>query len=1136
MIKRKEASRRRSVRRADDSSMRSGSRLFGFVFHASIYDLEGICDRYLNQDPIGKVSYSPLAPYVVLQFGAHGVPLGPKVPLKLDSATECDLAVWVPVRRAGFAGAMLFSPYMFSSDPIDVLEGRSRYGFPKELGYFDQGDWRKGRFATRAYVVHKLAPGEVGGFGPLLTVERTGAAANPGRSWRAFPEAAAGLQQTLLGRASGGSADAMLSFMLGDFWPPNGPLVQLKQFPDCTDSRYVCYSSIVEARSQVESFVCGRLLPHDYGLTLTRQASHPLAEDLGLRDEPAVLAYELHCSVRVDSGREVWHAPAEILGMPPRPLSEKVAELVSMVSPRRVFDMGGDAVRRVLGSAPPEEPAVPQEQPPLTAPALEGRPERIVILGGGVGAMATAFALTEVPDWKKRYQITVYQLGWRLGGKGASGRNAAYHDRIEEHGLHAWFGFYENAFRMMRRCYEELPERKYAPADRDPLLWGFEPQDDLVLEERVGEQWRHHPLTFPRNNERPGSGDRVELDAADYVTMILRWMAWLLWSSSDLLDELGDAATGLFDLMEELVGLTQPHSASELTSPPDHIGIRWLERFGPIADVVLAPVDHLMDGLWKRLRPVLGTRDEARRLFTAIDFGAAVVRGMLRDDVGGRGFDVLEDEEFGDWLHRHGATEWTLESDWVRAVYGSSFAFLHGDPATPRMGTGAALRWVLRLMATYRGAVLWKMTSGMGDTIFAPLYRVLEQRGVEFRFFHRVRQLHLSGDKASIAGISLGRQATPRPGYPYLKQVKGRWCWPNRPDYDQLAEGKPMRELEKRGEHVNLESAWSAWRPDLEDPVELRRGRHFDRVVLGISLGALAPICSELVEASPRWRQMLEGVETVRTQAFQLWLEAPLPATGYVGRSPILTAYTRPMETWGDFSHTLAAEGWPEKGRPQQVAYFCGPMPDSPEPAHYSDSGFPDRMRKEVFRTMSRFVANDLRHLWPSWFGPKGFDWTQLTDPSGAKGEQRLAAQFWTANIDPSERYVLSVPGSAKFRLRSDDSQFSNLLLAGDWTFNGLNVGCVEAAVMSGFRAARAICGEPVHIVGEEHLHRGTAPAPEPPAAGGAPPGTPPAARRGGGTRRITGNGAAKAPKKKTTAGRRRRLAAARRVPARRDT
>src|SRR6185436_13369510 len=85
------------------------------------------------------------------------------------------------------------------------------------------------------------------------------------------------------------------------------------------------------------------------------------------------------------------------------------------------------------------------------------RPIRVAIVGGGCAAMTAALELTR-PEQEGRFAVTVYQMGWRLGGKGASGRGP--HDRIEEHGLHLWMGFYENAFLLMRQCYEE--------AQRDP--------------------------------------------------------------------------------------------------------------------------------------------------------------------------------------------------------------------------------------------------------------------------------------------------------------------------------------------------------------------------------------------------------------------------------------------------------------------------------------------------------------------------------------------------------------------------------------------------------------------------------------------------------------------------------------------
>ena len=69
-----------------------------------------------------------------------------------------------------------------------------------------------------------------------------------------------------------------------------------------------------------------------------------------------------------------------------------------------------------------------------------GKRQKIAILGGGMAALAAAFELTGQPDWKEKYEVTVYQLGWRLGGKGASSRGK--YGRIEEHGLHVWLGSY----------------------------------------------------------------------------------------------------------------------------------------------------------------------------------------------------------------------------------------------------------------------------------------------------------------------------------------------------------------------------------------------------------------------------------------------------------------------------------------------------------------------------------------------------------------------------------------------------------------------------------------------------------------------------------------------------------------------
>ena len=102
----------------------------------------------------------------------------------------------------------------------------------------------------------------------------------------------------------------------------------------------------------------------------------------------------------------------------------------------------------------------------------------------------------------------------------------------------------------------------------------------------------------------------------------------------------------------------------------------------------------------------------------------------------------------------------------------------------------------------------------------------------------------------------------------------------------------------------------------------------------------------------------------------------------------------------------------------------------------------------------------------------EGINWDLLVDPTAQVGEERFASQYWRANVYPTERYVLSVKGSTPYRLKPGESGFANLFLAGDWTYNVLNYGCVEAAVISGMMAVRAICTRfgtlaPHEILGE---------------------------------------------------------------------
>jgi len=144
------------------------------------------------------------------------------------------------------------------------------------------------------------------------------------------------------------------------------------------------------------------------------------------------------------------------------------------------------------------------------------RPIRVAIVGGGCAGMSAAFELSR-PEHRGRFEVTVYQQGWRLGGKGASGRGER--ERIEEHGLHVWMGFYENAFRLVRECYAELgrdPETQPLADWRD----AFFPAPRLGLTERREDGgWKDWTALFPPMPGLPG--DPLSIDNPFSVTSYL---------------------------------------------------------------------------------------------------------------------------------------------------------------------------------------------------------------------------------------------------------------------------------------------------------------------------------------------------------------------------------------------------------------------------------------------------------------------------------------------------------------------------------------------------------------------------------------------------------------------------------------
>ena len=680
-----------------------------------------------------------------------------------------------------------------------------------------------------------------------------------------------------------------------------------------------------------------------------------------------------------------------------------------------------------------------------------------------MAALTAAFELSE-GDWHERFErITLYQRGWRLGGKGASSRGP--NGRIEEHGLHLLLGYYDQTFEVMRRCYDELDRGANDPSC--PIRsWdeAVRPANRVAVTELDGERWVPWVASFTPTPGRPGTDRAFPVTPADVFNRSLQLLA----------DFFRSVAPPPSEGRAERVHL----SASPLRHAPSSarlsdadlvlrgaatlglvLPLSFIRRFGEWGRSVDGQADSGLVGalteLQTALRRVIASNPTMRRTLQLVELVTANVVGILSDGLlaGPDGFTSIDHLDYRDWLVHHGIEREALHSPLLRGMYDLTFAYEDGDPGKPRFSAGLGLQLATQMLLGYSGGLFWKMQAGMGEIVFAPLYQVLQRRGVEFNFFHRVDALRVSADGRSIAEIELGLQAETIQGpggYHPLTEVKGLPCWPAEPLGDQLVAPDKI-------DGVNLECFWSP-RDDRGRNI-LRAGREFDEVVFGISVGMVPYICGELLERSSSWREMAGNLGTVATQSFQLWLSRDERELGWPGDpGDVVSGFTEPFDTWASMSHLIPVEDWPDGAQPRSIAYFCSALGQGVTADATSAHG-------EVLGAAREFLDREIKALWPNAVGARGFRWELLCTtgddgPCGdnpVDGPSRLETQYWKANVDPSDMYVQSLPGTGRFRIAPGSTGFSNLTVAGDWTDCGLNAGCLEAAARSGQLAAAAI-------------------------------------------------------------------------------
>lgn len=451
-------------------------------------------------------------------------------------------------------------------------------------------------------------------------------------------------------------------------------------------------------------------------------------------------------------------------------------------------------------------------------PITGAQREKIAILGGGIGALSAAWHLSSEAGWQERYDICVYQHGWRLGGSGAQGST--------------WYGFYANAFSMLRAAHERLGS---APAG-----WRGGLRQNASIGSPAHGGAKAWPMVFPVLPGEPGTGSPATMwqMAMSLLGLVGRWL--------DELALLGGGAVQGSD-----AGRSYRLLAALARTMPDD------SRKHPAHQHLL--MAQALDGMRARLRASYGgtsaASDDMQRLRACLETAGTVLKGLFADAAFIKGFDTINGTGLHAWLASHGGDPDLCLGSWpVRAACAPLFGHGGAGPDTEAEAeAGTVLRAVLRMGLGYKGSIAYDLPAGMGDTFAAPLYQVLAGRGVKFRFFHRVEELVPDGEE--VATIRITRQAALRDGrYNPLAKDREQGGWPPAPHYAQL---DPAQAVLLQEREVDLE-AWDSDWPQLYQrqfgqplpQLELRRGRDFDKVVFGVGAAALPVLCPQLLARS----------------------------------------------------------------------------------------------------------------------------------------------------------------------------------------------------------------------------------------------------------------------------------------------
>jgi len=716
--------------------------------------------------------------------------------------------------------------------------------------------------------------------------------------------------------------------------------------------------------------------------------------------------------------------------------------------------------------------------------------KKITIIGGGMGGLSAAYALSKTQELRDSYDVTIYQMGWRLGGKCATGRGIK--NRIEEHGIHGFIGSYFNTIKMMRDVYEHWgkPEtHRLSTFEKAFIRLG----ESFFWERRNEKMYKWHPdlSTLPESE--------LTFDDVDNLNDIFVWLqqyARVIQHQVKLAtSKLKEADTPKFDVLfkdlnDEIGNLVNALSShgNQISATRDLFNKAIFpadKGFGVGLGGGGVPAETIPENQqrfeWDKYKTFIdsptiipkGTPDPHRRLGLRAEFLKILLRGIRDDDIESKGFISIDHMDFDQWLDKHGASIELMKSPLVVSTINLSFQYPEGDLAKkPIMSASSYVQWVLRLLV-YMESPYLLFAAGTGETLITPLYQVLKGRGVKFEFFHALTDVIYDPDSKKVVHVNMLHQAETRDDREYAPLIKAQEldAWPNAPLYDQLKSTPKLTE-------VDLEAPSEV---PFGSPTTLQADKDFDELILAIPPRSIQKSAETLCNNNVNWDLTATQMATTSTQALQIWTTKSVADLSEVRDHFFLSGNFRTgFHGHVDFSKYLEFEDWDPKTvdwdqrEVKGLIYFCGVLKNPGIIGNLTRRESANLVAGLNAKSMLTAVGVDifpggtLQASFPA-AHPDVFDFTNLyvLDKS-LEGADRLNEQYFRGNVLPSEQYTQCPPKTQSLRINPLQPGVVNMTGAGDWVDTGLNVGSVEGSVIGGMLAACFVAKQlsPFDIIG----------------------------------------------------------------------